>query len=106
MNQDDELPAQHQVAALRFAATLLTGAPADELRRHAAAINGQPLCSRYWRAGVLTPVGPAGPPDGARCSKQRHHEDWCSFIDDAVARGWEIPAHLQEIPLRERNQSR
>jgi hypothetical protein len=87
-----------QAAALRFAAGLLTGAPADDLRRRAAELDGQPLCKGGWRAGIIAPPGPEGPPDGARCTYADKHPGWCSFIDEAIGRGWVPPAGL--IPRR------
>jgi hypothetical protein len=87
-----------QAAALRFAAGLLTGAPADDLRRRAAELDGQPLCKGGWRAGIIAPPGSEGPPDGARCTYADKHPGWCSFIDEAIGRGWVPPAGL--IPRR------
>lgn len=83
-------------AALRFAARHLTGDPAENLRRYAAELDGQPLCRGSWRHGLLTRLGPEGPPDNARCTYADKHAGWCSFIDEAMKRGWQPPPHLKE----------
>lgn len=57
-------------------------------------IDDKPGCPRRWRTGIIAPSGPEGPPDGARCSKPDQHTDWCSFIDEALERGWELPEGL------------
>jgi hypothetical protein len=56
--------------------------------------NDPSRCRARWYTGMITPPGPEGPPDGARCALPKGHDGHHDFITHALKRGWKLPPHL------------